>query len=78
MLIGGALMLVHKHTRAAAAWVGLLFTLLTFFLYLPIMTTATKTAELVEGQNYIFDTLLYAGAVLLLAGAMPKNNNLRS
>jgi hypothetical protein len=42
------------------------------------MTTATKTAELVEGQNYIFDTLLYAGAVLLLAGAMPKNNNLRS
>jgi hypothetical protein len=39
------------------------------------MTTATKTAELVEGQNYIFDTLLYAGAVLLLAAAMPKNKN---
>ncbi len=75
LLIGGALMLVPKHTRAAAAWVGLLFTLLTFFLYLPIMTTATKTAELVEGQNYIFDTLLYAGAVLLLAEAMPKNQN---
>jgi uncharacterized membrane protein len=73
LLIGGALMLVPKHARAAAAWVGLLFTLLTFFLYLPIMTTATKTAELVEGQNYIFDTLLFAGAVLLLAGAMPKN-----
>lgn len=73
LLIGGALMLVLKHARAAAAWAGLLFTLLTFVLYLPIMSTATKTAGLLEGQNYIFDTLLYAGAVLLLAAAMPKN-----
>lgn len=73
LLIGGALMLIPKHARAAAAWVGTLFTLLTFLLYLPIMTTAAKTAELTEGQNYIFDTLLYAGALLLLAAAMPKN-----
>jgi uncharacterized membrane protein len=73
MLIGGVLMLVPKHTRTAAAYVGALVTLLTFFLYLPIMTTATKTAELLEGQNYVFDTLLFAGAFLLLAGAMPKN-----
>ena len=73
LFIGGALMLVPKHARTAAACVGALVTLLTLFLYLPIMTTATKTAEFNEGQNYVFDTLLFAGAVLLLAGAMPNN-----
>jgi uncharacterized membrane protein len=72
LLIGGAAMLAPKLARNAAAWVGLLFSALTVFLYLPIMAIATKTSELNEGQNYIFDTLLFAGAVLLLAAAMPR------
>lgn len=71
LLIGGAAILIEKHARLAAAWVGALFTLLTFALYLPIMTTATTVGSLNEGQNYVADTLLYAGAVLLLAAAMP-------
>jgi uncharacterized membrane protein len=74
LLIGGTLMLVKKHARIAAAWVGLLFTLLTMFPYLPILALATKSAELNEGQNYVADTLLFGGAVLLLAAALPKPN----
>ena len=71
LLIGGAAMLIEKGARPAAAWVGALFTVLTFALYLPIMTTATTVGALNEGQNYVADTLLYAGAVLLLAAAIP-------
>jgi uncharacterized membrane protein YphA (DoxX/SURF4 family) len=73
-LAGGILLLLNKFARSAAAWVGLLFTILTFLLYLPILTTATKPSEMNEGINYVADTLLFAGAVLLLAGSMPKNN----
>jgi uncharacterized membrane protein YphA (DoxX/SURF4 family) len=73
-LVGGALLVIQKYARNAAAWVGLLFTALTFLLYLPILTTATKPSEMNEGINYVADTLLFAGAVLLLAGAMPKSD----
>jgi len=74
MLAGGALALFEKHARAAAAWVGALLTAITFLLYLPILTTATKPSEMNEGINYVADTLLFAGAVLLLSGAMPKDD----
>lgn len=73
-LAGGALLLIGKHARSAAAWVGLLFTVLTFLLYVPILTTATKPSEMNEGINYVADTLLFAGALLLLAAAMPKSD----
>ena len=73
-LAGGALLLIRKYARNAAASVGLLFTVLTFLLYLPILTTATKPSEMNEGINYVADTLLFAGAVLLLAAAMPRND----
>ncbi len=73
-LAGGLLLLIQKYARNAAASVGLLFTVLTFLLYLPILTTATKPSEMNEGINYVADTLLFAGAVLLLAAALPKNN----
>lgn len=73
-LAGGILLLLNKFARSAAASVGLLFTVLTFLLYLPILTTATKPSEMNEGINYVADTLLFAGALLLLAAAMPKNN----
>ena len=74
VLIGGAvLMLMQKYARTAAGWVGMLLTLLTFLLYLPILASATKPSEMNEGINYIGDTLLFAGAVLLVAGAMQRN-----
>jgi hypothetical protein len=40
------------------------------FLYLPIFLTAAQPA-LLEGINYVADTLLFAGMVLLAAAIMP-------
>ena len=41
------------------------------FLYLP-MLVAAEPKELMECVNYIFDTMLFGGTVLLLAAAMPR------
>jgi hypothetical protein len=32
-------------------------------------------ASMDNGLNYVFDTLMYCGAVLLLAGAMPRETS---
>jgi uncharacterized membrane protein len=55
-----------KWARIATAWLGLLIVLLVVFLYLPIFFMADPSGKL-EGLNYVFDTLLFAGAVLLVA-----------
>lgn len=71
LLISGAAMLVYrKRARLAATILGALVTLLTLFLYLPIFLTAAQPA-LLEGINFVADTLLFAGAVLLAAAIMP-------
>jgi hypothetical protein len=51
------------------AWTGLALTLLVVLLYLPILLIAPP-AQLLEGVNYVGDTLLFAGAVLCMAGAV--------
>lgn len=68
LLVAGILILINKRTRIAAASVGLWVTLLTVFLYLPIFLMDPPDL-LVEGANYVFDTLLFAGTILLLAYA---------
>lgn len=71
LFISGAATLVdRKHARFAAALLGSLIALLVLFLYLPIFLTAAEPA-LLEGINYVADTLLFAGTVLLAAAIMP-------
>ena len=71
LLISGAAMLVlSRHARLAATLLGSLLALLVLFLYLPIFLTAAQPA-LLEGINYVGDTLLFAGVVLLAAAIMP-------
>jgi len=70
-LISGATMLVdRRRARFAATLLGSLIALLVLFLYLPIFLTAPRPA-LLEGINYVADTLLFAGIVLLAAAIMP-------
>jgi len=71
IFVGGAAMLFPRYARTAAAGVGLLFTLLTVFLYGPILLSSATVAEMNVGENYVADTLLYGAAVLLLAAALP-------
>jgi hypothetical protein len=44
---------------------------LELVVYLPI--GVVERASIAKGLNYVFDTLLFCGAVLLLAGAMPRS-----
>jgi uncharacterized membrane protein YphA (DoxX/SURF4 family) len=67
--VAGPLLLVGKKTRAAATWLGVTVLLLVLAVYVPI--AVVERASL-ESLNYMADTLMYCGAVLLLAGVMPR------
>lgn len=55
--------------RIAAAWAGVLLTLLVLFLYSPILALAVhQPSAISEALNYVADTLLFAGVVLCVAG----------
>lgn len=68
--IGAILLLVGKKTRAAATLVGLMVLVVVLVVYVPI--AVVERASLDNGLNYIFDTLMFGGTVLLLAGTMPR------
>jgi uncharacterized membrane protein YphA (DoxX/SURF4 family) len=67
--VAGPLLLVGKKTRAAATLLGLTVLFVVLVVYVPI--AIVEHASL-ESLNYMADTLMYCGAVLLLAGAMPR------
>jgi len=75
LLTGGIGLALNKKPRMAAAAIGALMTFLTLFLYLPILILAHggSTAEINDAINYVGDTLLYAGAALALASALPRD-----
>lgn len=68
----GILLLAGKKTRAAAAWLGLTVLFLVLVVYVPY--GVAERASL-EGINYLADTLMYCGAVLLLASAIPRERS---
>ena len=68
--VAGIPLLAGKKTRASAAWIGLTVFFLILVVYVPI---AIAEFDNLEGLNYLFDTLLYCGTVLLLAGALPRS-----
>jgi uncharacterized membrane protein YphA (DoxX/SURF4 family) len=68
--VTGALLLAGRRTRTAASLLGLTVLLVELAVYVPI--GVVERASLDNGLNYVFDTLMFCGAVLLLAGAMPR------
>jgi uncharacterized membrane protein len=74
LVICGAAILLNKYARSAAAVVGLLMTLITLFLYAPILAMAQRSSQVealnVEALNYVADTLLFGGVILFLAQAL--------
>jgi uncharacterized membrane protein YphA (DoxX/SURF4 family)/uncharacterized membrane protein len=71
--VAGPLLLVGKKTRAASTWLGVTVLFVVLVVYVPI--AVVERASL-DGLNYMADTLMYCGALLLLAGAMPQNRGL--
>ncbi len=69
-LIAGILLLVGKKTRTAATLAGLSVLLIELAVYVPIAVVQRASLDL--GFNYMADTLMFCGAVFLLAGAMPR------
>jgi uncharacterized membrane protein YphA (DoxX/SURF4 family) len=69
--VAGVLLLVGKKTRAAAIWLGATVLFVELIVYVPI---AVMERASLEGFNYMADTLMYCGALLLLAGAMPRES----
>lgn len=68
-VIAGIPLLIGWKTRAAAGWIGLSVLVVEIAVYVPV---AVMERGSFEGINYLGDTLMYCGAVLLLAGAMPR------
>jgi len=73
LLAAGIALALNKKSRIAAASIGALITALTLFPYLIILIRAHGGSEINEALNYVADTLLYAGAALALASALPRD-----
>jgi uncharacterized membrane protein YphA (DoxX/SURF4 family) len=65
----GALLLIGRKTRAAATAAGGTLLVVVLIVYVPIAIVERTD---ITGLNYMADTLMYCGAILLLAGAMPR------
>ncbi len=77
LFVAGAAMLVGRKTRMAATYLGTWLVLLVLFIYGPILIAALadpSTGVKIEGINYFFDTMLFAGAILALASATPRTD----
>lgn len=77
LLAAGIALAMNKKSRMAAASIGALMTALTLSLYLPILILALghrgSTQEINDALDVVFDTLLYGGAALVLASALPRD-----
>ena len=69
LIFAGVCLLVNKKTRMAATSLGLTILLTVLWIYLPMLLAAPTD---VVALNYFFDTLLFCGAILLLANTMEK------
>ena len=67
--VAGIFLLIGKKTRAAATWLGVSVLFVEFVVYVPI--AVVERASLI-GFNYMADTLMFCGAVFLLADAMSR------
>jgi uncharacterized membrane protein len=64
----GIPLLIGTRTRTAATWIGLTVLFVELVVYVPIGIVDRAS---ITGLNYMADTLMYCGAIFLLAGAMP-------
>ncbi len=71
--VAGTMLLIGKKTRSAATWVGLTVLVVVLVVYVPIGIVGRTS---LESLNYLADTLMFCGTVILLAGAMPLNRSL--
>ena len=69
LILAGVCLLVNKRARTAATSLGLTILLTVLWIYLPMLLAAPTD---VVALNFFFDTLLFCGAILLLANSIDK------
>jgi uncharacterized membrane protein YphA (DoxX/SURF4 family) len=69
-LVAAVFLLANRATRIAATWLGVTVLALVLLIYIPIEVDAP--GDVANALNYLFDTLMFAGAVLLVAEAQPR------
>ena len=72
LILAGICLLVNKKTRLAALVLGLTIFLTVLWIYLPMLIAAPTD---VVALNFFFDTMVFSGAILLLANAEAKRKS---
>jgi uncharacterized membrane protein len=75
LIVSGGCLVANKKTREAATHLGLMILLLVLLEYLPMLIANPKD---IVSLNYFFDTLIFSGAVLVLAAACRERTSARS
>lgn len=72
-LAAGVLLLMGRCARSGAIWAAMTATGIVALIYFPMLAVARTPMDVTVGVNYIFDTLLFAGCLLLLAQAVEES-----
>jgi len=72
LVLLGIAMLLNMHAKVASSLVGLVMAFLTVALYVPGFFLASGTAERVTAINFVADTLLFSGTMLLIARGLDE------
>lgn len=73
----GTTMLVRKHASSGGTFAGLLMVLLTLALYVPQFFVGHQIEQRVTAINFIFDTLLFAGTLLVITKAIQDSESFK-
>jgi uncharacterized membrane protein len=73
LIVFGVAMFAEKYASAAAARCGMWMTLLTVVIYAPQWAMAREATQQIVGINFVFDTLLFAGTVLIISRAIAQS-----
>lgn len=72
LLMSAIAILGKRAPSAGAAWAGTVVVALTIVIYAPLLVAAAQPRQINEAVNYIADTLLFGGTLLLLALALRR------
>jgi uncharacterized membrane protein len=73
LLAAGICILANKKARLATTYLGVMVFLVVMFVYLPML--AAIPLDIGNGLNYFADTLMFSGAILVLAEALPEEEH---
>jgi uncharacterized membrane protein len=75
LVVAGLCLLANKKTREAATYLGAMILVLVLFEYLPLLIASPTD---IVSVNYFFDTLMFGGAILVLADASGERSTTSS